>query len=416
MMDERSTSAEDPELQVGSVVAERYLISHILGEGGMGVVYGARHVELGTQVAIKVIRRDLCNDDGCVQRFLHEARTASAMRHPNLVHVFDLGRLPDQRPYMVMPLLEGLDLQQWLDQRGPESPAQVAELLRGAASGLDALHARGLVHRDVKPANIYIPVEAGRNQPSVLMDFGLAALERVGSRLTKMGVVVGTPEYLPPECADGTKADVSGDVYSLAVVAYELISGELPFNAEKRVVLLADKMSLDAPELSTAAGSWVGPELDALFAEALSRTQSRRPTSCGSFVERLAAASHAPNPAKVAVAKRKATLLGQPATPPEAPALVRTDPPSGAVRHVEVIRRSSSPRQQVAAIDLATVADLASAEVAKARASKRPRTPHLATRDKIPLPESPSRRRRAWIVGIALGAVALALLLYLIAN
>ncbi len=287
MTGEEFTLETDDRL-VGALVADRYKILRKLGEGGMGSVYAAEHAELGRKVAIKVIHPRMCREEEAVKRFLQEARTASQIGHPNVVDVFDLGRLPDNRPFMVMPLLRGIDCEDMYQDRGPQSPAKVAELLRGAAAGLDALHALGLVHRDIKPANIFLSIQDDGHELTKIMDFGLAALQRVGSRLTEAGTVLGTPHYLPPECAGGTKADIKGDVYSLAVVAYEFIAGELPFDSENPTYLLAMKMTQDAPKLSKLAPQPITPELDAFFAASLSRKPEGRPESCGAFVDELA--------------------------------------------------------------------------------------------------------------------------------
>lgn len=384
------TMSEDDGL-IGAVIAQRYRIRRLIGSGGMGLVYAATHESLGSDVAIKVIHRHVAHDEHAVKRFLHEARTASALSHPNLVHVFDLGQLDDERPYMVMPFLEGVDVDELLEWEPEIPPSRVAALLSGAAAGLDALHAHGLVHRDIKPANIFVTNQADGRETTKIMDFGLAAFERVGSRLTKVGTVVGTPEYLPPECADGTKADIRGDVYSFAVVAFEMICGRLPFDSPNRIQVLADKMSTDAPPLSSLCRS-SNAKLDALFVEALAREPARRPASCGELIDRLAAAAHAPNPAKADVAKKKRTVLGHPTTPPAAPVL-SIEPPELVPKRTET-RPESKPL---------TTSDI---DAALRESSSSPRAPRLRTLDRIELPPRGPRRRGYLMMGVVI-AIAL---------
>ncbi|HJL05652.1 MAG TPA: protein kinase [Polyangiaceae bacterium LLY-WYZ-15_(1-7)] len=271
----------------GETLDGRYAVEGKLGEGGMAVVYAGRHLELARPVAIKVIRRRVLTHEKAIERFQLEARTASQLGHPNIVDVFDLGRLPDGRPYMVMPRLRGMDLERFLREEGPQPAPRVAELLAGPAAALDALHAQGLVHRDVKLENLFVERQPGVPERVLLMDFGLAAVAGVGSRLTREDTVLGTPHYLPPENATGQKAGIRGDLYALGVVAYELLVGRTPFDDDEPLRLLATKMHRDAPAPSARAKGPLPPETDALFARVLSREPEARPSSCAAFVEEL---------------------------------------------------------------------------------------------------------------------------------
>lgn len=371
-------SLDEPDVLVGSTIAGRYRVSHKLGEGGMGSVYAAEHAELGRKVAIKVIHPRMCREEESVQRFLQEARTASQVGHPNVVDVFDLGRLSDNRPFMVMPLLRGMDCEDMYVERGPQSPAKVAALLEGAAAGLDALHARGLVHRDIKPANIFLTIQDDGYEQTKIMDFGLAALQRVGSRLTEVGTVLGTPHYLPPECADGTKADIKGDVYSLAVVAYELIAGELPFDSDNPTYLLATKMTKNAPRLSSLASQAISAELDAFFGRALARKPRKRPESCGALIRELAeiaSASPAPNAEKKKKKKTNALAF----TFSDLPSPVSTPQPTD-----EEIEQARSEPPAPPALPDSPLSELSEREPSQ-------RVPRVATDDSIPLPTQRSR-------------------------
>lgn len=291
MNDTRLDHLPDP--LIGSLVGARYRVVRELGTGGMAVVYEGEHEDLGRRVAIKVIRHELvAHAPDAVDRFLQEARTASRLQHPSVVDVFDLGRLDDGRPFMVMPLLKGMDLERMLRERGPRPPEEVAKLLVGPASALDAMHAQGIVHRDIKLENLFLECHDDGHEAVRLMDFGLAAMSGHGSRMTRDGMVLGTPHYMAPEVARGNKAKAAADIYGLATLAYELIAGVLPFDDEEPVRLMATKLVQDAPLLSMQAAST--PALDAVFADALARDPARRPKTCGELVEGIARACKRP--------------------------------------------------------------------------------------------------------------------------
>jgi serine/threonine-protein kinase len=277
-----------PDPLVGQLVGARYRVVRELGSGGMAVVYEGEHEDLGRRVAIKVIRHELvAHAPDAVDRFLQEARTASRLQHPSVVDVFDLGRLEDGRPFMVMPLLKGMDLERMLRERGPRPPAEVAKLLAGPAAALDAMHAQGIVHRDIKLENLFLERHDDGHEAVRLMDFGLAAMAGHGSRMTRDGMVLGTPHYMAPEVARGNKAKAAADIYGLATLAYELMAGVLPFDDDEPVRLMATKLVQDAPLLSSHVAS--SPELDAVFVDALARDPERRPKTCGALIERLVA-------------------------------------------------------------------------------------------------------------------------------
>jgi serine/threonine protein kinase len=161
---------------IGAHIDGRYTVRSLIGRGGMGVVYGAVHDQLERPVAIKVLNAAWSSDPVAVERFLREARTAGSLSHGNIVDVTDLGRLPDGRPYLVMPKVEGENLAALLNAGGPQPPKRVAELLIGVASALDLIHAKGLVHRDIKPENLMYVVREDGSETVMLLDFGIAAL------------------------------------------------------------------------------------------------------------------------------------------------------------------------------------------------------------------------------------------------
>jgi serine/threonine-protein kinase len=277
---------------IGSRIDGRYTVYAVLGQGGMGVVYEGVHDELGRQVAIKVLNAAWATDPTAVERFLREARTASSFSHSNIVDVMDLGRLSDGRPYLVMPKIAGIDLATLLSDTGPQPAKRVAALLSGVASALDLVHAKGYVHRDIKPENLMYVVREDGSETVMLLDFGIAAaVMSSGPRLTRQGAIFGTPQYMPPEVCAGGRPDARGDVYALAGVAFELITGALLFPIDDIMQLMTMKVTTDAPTLAAASGTTFPPELEAVIARGLARNPQDRYPSASSFVNALRSAT-----------------------------------------------------------------------------------------------------------------------------
>jgi serine/threonine protein kinase len=273
---------------IGLRIDRRYVVRSVLGRGGMGVVYEGVHLELGRPVAIKVLSPAWRSDPDAVERFLREARTASSLSHGNIVDVSDLGRLPDGRPYLVMPKIEGKDLAVVMSESGPLPAKRVAELLGGVASALDLIHAKGYVHRDIKPENLMYVVREDGSETVMLLDFGIAALVISNEqRLTQQGAVFGTPQYLPPEVCGGVLPDGRGDVYALATVAFELITGRLPFQAASPAQLLPMKVAMQPSSLSSVTGKAFPPELEAVLARGLARSPDDRFATASDFIDAL---------------------------------------------------------------------------------------------------------------------------------
>lgn len=242
--------ASDPALsaprehQPGDSIDGRYVLQRKLGEGGMGVVWVARSSALDVDVALKVLKRELAGTEA-VQRMAREARTAAQLGHPAMVRVLDFGTSERGEPYLAMELLEGEELHHRLVREGRLAPATAVGLLLPVIDGLGTAHEKGIVHRDVKPENIFIATDGQhRTQPKVL-DFGIAKLSEEGapSRLTQVGAVMGSPFYLSPEQAEGLEdIDFRSDIWAVGIVLYELVTGSPPFaannyNAQIRSIL-----------------------------------------------------------------------------------------------------------------------------------------------------------------------------------
>lgn len=218
---------------IGTTVDNRYLIEKRLGEGGMGVVYLARHVLLKKPVALKLLRKS--HDEQAWKRFVQEAQTASMVNHTNVVAITDFGVIAGH-PYLVMEFLEGQTLTEAINT-GPIKPVRVCRIGAQIARGLHAVHEKGIVHRDLKPDNIFLLDREGKADVVKIVDFGLAKME-AGQRLTQDGTVVGTAEYISPEQVTGQDTDHRSDQYALGCILYEMLTAQLPFEGESTATLI----------------------------------------------------------------------------------------------------------------------------------------------------------------------------------
>ena len=244
-------------------------------------------MELETNVAIKTITATNSERDGAThRRFKREARAAAQLRGPNIVRVFDYG-LEGDTPYIAMELLEGEDIKAYLDRVGALPLARASEVVSQVAVALDTAHRAGVVHRDVKPRNIFLAKE-GELELVKLLDFGVAkhTTEVLVSDDTASGAVVGSPRYMSPEQARGERVDARSDIWSLGIVAFELLSGEPPFTATVLGALIGQVLNDDVPDLSLRAPS-LPSELDSVVRRALTRNPSDRYATAGQFAEAL---------------------------------------------------------------------------------------------------------------------------------
>lgn len=250
----------------GRILGSYRLIERI-GRGGMGEVYRAEHLKLGREDAIKLLPANLASEADFLKRFEREASSAANLRHPHILPVYEYGE-QDDVPYLVMPYIKGGTLKDRLE-RGDVTPGQIARYLTQIAEALDFAHAKGLVHRDVKPANILID----EHDQAYLADFGIAkALEGTES-LTRTGMGVGTPEYMAPEQAQG-RADPRSDIYALGVMCYQLIVGRVPYSGQSTVDILMKHLQQPIP-LESLRG--MNPAAARVFAPILERALAKDP-------------------------------------------------------------------------------------------------------------------------------------------
>ncbi|MBK9968106.1 MAG: protein kinase [Holophagales bacterium] len=258
----------------------RYRLEELLGQGGMAEVWRAVDERLGRTVAVKVILSAHLRDGGLRERFQHEARLVASLDHPNILPVYDYGD-EDGVPYLVMPYLDGGTLRDRM-VGSPIPFAQAVSWIHQLGDALDAAHAAGILHRDVKPANVLVR----KDDRLALADFGIAKMLESPTGLTRTGMVVGTPIYMAPEQAQGKPATPASDRYSLAVLAYELLSGRPPFDGESALSLMHQHVTAPAPLLSSAVHG-LPAGLDPVFEQALAKEPERRPLTCRALARQL---------------------------------------------------------------------------------------------------------------------------------
>ncbi len=279
----------DPRL--GTTVAG-YRIERRLGRGGMGVVYVAEHQTLRRRAALKIVAPEFSADEAFRERFLREARTVATLVHPNVVGVYDAGEVGGEL-YLAMQLIPGRDLAAMLRTEGRLGPFRVLQVVRAVGGALDAAHAAGIVHRDVKPANVLVD-----GPDAYLTDFGLtkvAAATDPGSAPTRVGEVVGTSHYLAPEAIEGAAVDGRADLYALACVAFHALTGSTPFPRPTDMAVLYAHVHDVAPRL-TALRPGLPPALDAVVARGLEKSPDRRWATCAAFVAAMAEVLDAAGP------------------------------------------------------------------------------------------------------------------------
>jgi serine/threonine protein kinase len=273
-----------PYLGVGNVVGGRYRVDGLLGRGGMGVVYAATHELTQRRVAVKVLDADPSELPAQRERFLTEARTAAAVRHPNIVDILDMGTHLGS-PFLVMELLEGSTLDPVLADRRPISYGDCLAWLLPIAGALATLHESGIIHRDVKPSNIFLYRASPHVIVPKLLDFGLA--RALGdARLTRSGVVIGTPLYMAPEHAAGAEVGPPADVWSLGVVIFECLTGALPYTSTDRSVVAAQVLAGHVRPVRQARPDLPEPLAEAIDG-ALQRDLGRRHASMRALAQAL---------------------------------------------------------------------------------------------------------------------------------
>lgn len=320
---------------IGTILDGKYRLDAFLSRGGMGAVFRGTHVMLNRPVAVKMINPDLVTSPEIVRRFQREARAATQLTHPNVVDVYDLGQTADGTLYIVMELVSGRSLKEVIRTSGPLEPARIVRILGQVCEGLALAHRRNIVHRDLKPQNIMLARDAAGAEVAKIVDFGIAKTFEpdAHTQLTAEGSTLGTPHYMSPEQATGREVDGRSDIYSLGVILYEMLTGEVPFSDPSLPSVLVKHMteapqppSLRRPDLH------VPPALEAIALRCLAKAPTDRfetaevlagvlrralPESAGE-VATMPLSAPAPGEATVPLAAPTTPGASAPAPPPAA--------------------------------------------------------------------------------------------------
>ncbi len=275
----------------------KYQILDRLGLGGMGEIFKVRHIHLGEQRVVKIMRSNIATDEEALQRFLHEARLATMIKHRNLAMLYDFATLDDGSYYMVWEFIDGTNIQKWIAKNGPMPPRVALEISIQALAGLEALHQMGVIHRDISPENIMITQDYQEKLLAKVIDFGIAkqlSEGESGQGLTQTGMFLGKLKYASPEQAgflkEGDKLDARSDLYSFGIVLYEMLAGRAPFMATNpQSYILKHATEKPAPIAQINPGVVVPARLEEIVFRSLEKDRDRRQPSAGEFIRELTA-------------------------------------------------------------------------------------------------------------------------------
>jgi len=274
---------------VDQVIADRYHVTKKLGEGGMGQVYLAEHVKMGRKVAIKVMSPSMMHDTDAVKRFKREAENASRISHPHVCAIYDFGDTPDGLIYLAMEFIDGEPLTALIEREGALPVARATAIFKQTAEALQAAHDLGIVHRDLKPDNIMLARNREGADLVKVVDFGIAidvAGDKAGQKVTKTGLVVGTPEFMSPEQLSGDKVGGKSDLYSLALTYFRMLTGELPFQADSVQEMMVKRLTDDPAKLAETRPDLSFPDgLQQVLDAALARTPGERYQTVAKFAD-----------------------------------------------------------------------------------------------------------------------------------
>jgi serine/threonine protein kinase len=309
-----SPPTDDP--LIGKVLSERYRIVRKIGEGGMGAVYQAEHALIEKKMALKILFQDLTRRPDLIARFLQEAKSASRIGHENVIDISDFGQSPDGLVFIAMEYLDGQDLGRTLKKTGAMEWARARPILMQIAKGLRAAHGNGIIHRDMKPENVYLIQKEGRPDFVKVLDFGIAKIVTddagSGPALTQTGMIFGTPEYMSPEQAQGHPPDHRVDVYAVGCIMYHMLTGSVPFTADNFMgILTKHLLEPVVPPRKRRPDLDIMPDVEAICLKALEKDRDKRFPDMDAFYRALGAAGGLPfEPSQVFVPPRppKASL------------------------------------------------------------------------------------------------------------
>jgi eukaryotic-like serine/threonine-protein kinase len=278
------SSDPDHDGLIGALLSSRYRVEARIGDGAMGIVYRARHVEIGRAFAIKILHTRFSADERSRRRFAREATLAGTLHHPNVVSVVDVGALDDGRRYLVMEYADGPTLLDLINETAPMASGRVLSIVRQLCAGLQHAHELGLIHRDFKPDNVIVERDRGGHETPRIVDFGIAivrddVVSSESQRLTTRGLVLGTPHYMAPEHANGAPIDHRIDLFALGVTCYEMLTGQSPFEGDGVDVARANLLS-ETPAMNVRVpGLEVDPLLEAFTRKLMMKSRDDRPAT-----------------------------------------------------------------------------------------------------------------------------------------
>jgi len=293
------TVRNEPEVDpyLGRVFAQKYRVENLLGEGGMGRVYRAVQLSLDKVVCLKVLRRELAGDPSTQARFQREARAASRLNHPNSIQVMDFGSAEGGELYLTMEYIKGRDLQQLLTAEFPLDEPRVCHIMAQVLDALAEAHAQHVIHRDLKPENIMVCDSRGDANYVKVLDFGIAKIQDTITqpKLTRAGLVCGTPEYMSPEQARGLELDARSDLYSAGIILYQMVTGTLPFNADNPIGFVTAHLN-DPPVPPRERRPEVSVAMEGLILRTLNKNRDARPASAKAMWSELLAIQRGEDP------------------------------------------------------------------------------------------------------------------------
>ena len=404
--------ANDGDLEAGTKVGE-YEIEKKIGEGGFGTVYRAVHPLIGKVAAVKVLSRMYSAQPEMVSRFVAEARAVNQIQNSHIIDIFAFGRLEDGRHYYVMEFLNGLPLEDYITKCGRLEPAEAVSILRSVAKALDAAHAKGIAHRDLKPDNVFLVDNDGEYSPK-LLDFGIAKLlsdDNKSNHKTKTGAPIGTPYYMSPEQCRGVDVDHRTDIYAFGIMTYKMLTGRVPFEGDDYMSILLQQMGDEAKPPSSIVPR-LSPAIDEAVAWMMKKTPSERPPNLVTAVRSLESAASdsgiivpVPPPPTGVYAARTSPLVPQ-STPGQISRMGSTTPSASDIG----LEATMAPGAAGAAVTGlgATAAPIQT----RADAEEAPVGPVTAS-DMQPAEESGKRKSPILLFAVA-GAAALAVLAFLV--
>ena len=256
-----------------------FAVDEVIGRGAAGIVYRARHLSTGRPAAFKVLKPEFAEEPEYIRRLIEEAKALSALRHPGIIDILDFGALPNGQPYLVMELCDGLSLEEQLRLGGKPTLRETLGLLDELLGALKVAHDHGIIHRDVKPSNLFLATNDDGTRSLKVLDFGLARMgdRRRNVRPTRPGTIVGTPDYMAPEQIVGKEVGTPADIYATGGIAFRLLTDRLPFIGTTAIAVLTQKMDAPPPH-ARDVDPRIAPELDALVHQMMSVEPPRRPS------------------------------------------------------------------------------------------------------------------------------------------